>query len=151
MVRFGGTIALLALVLAPSPALGQIDLSGSWGAHWYHEDFPERIPGPELANFLGLPINESARQMGPQLGPFATDAARAPVSGARVAVHLSGASAAADLEERDTRSQKLLAIKNYISTYEQRERSGWTDVRIRPSTRPHVGGGSRRGSGRATC
>src|SRR5712692_10546108 len=61
MVRFSGTIALLALVLAPSAALAQIDLSGSWGAR-YHEDFAERIPGPELANFLGLPINESARQ-----------------------------------------------------------------------------------------
>src|SRR5438046_1681746 len=61
MVRFGRAIALVGLVLAPSAALAQIDLSGSWGAR-YHEDFPERIPGPELANFLGLPINESARQ-----------------------------------------------------------------------------------------
>ena len=63
MVRFGRAIALLGLVLAPSPALAQIDLSGSWSAR-YHEDFPERIPGPEIGDYLGLPINDAARLRG---------------------------------------------------------------------------------------
>src|SRR5205809_926138 len=42
--------------IVPSPG---IDLSGNW-APAVHEDQPERGPGPELVDFLGLPITESA-------------------------------------------------------------------------------------------
>src|SRR5690349_16530926 len=62
MGRRAQTIGLLTgIVLAASAARAQVDLTGSWGPR-YHEDFPERIPGPDLANFLGLPITEGARQ-----------------------------------------------------------------------------------------
>ena len=37
-----------------------VDLSGNW-APVIHEDFLERIPGPELANYAGLPITDGAR------------------------------------------------------------------------------------------
>jgi len=43
--------------IAASPGL---DLSGNW-APVFHEDQPERIPGPELVNYLGLPISDGAR------------------------------------------------------------------------------------------
>src|ERR1041384_1426867 len=50
-----------ALVLASAaPAAAQVDFSGQW-APVYHEDNPERIPGPELADYTGLPINDAAR------------------------------------------------------------------------------------------
>src|SRR5438093_1296266 len=52
---------LVVTALGASEARAQIDLSGSWAPR-YHEDFDERIPGPEIANFLGLPINDAARQ-----------------------------------------------------------------------------------------
>src|ERR1041385_8917469 len=52
---------LAALVIAcAAPAAAQVDFSGQW-APVYHEDNPERIPGPELADYTGLPINEAAR------------------------------------------------------------------------------------------
>ena len=38
----------------------QFDITGSYNA-MFHEDQPERIPGPSLGDYLGLPINESAR------------------------------------------------------------------------------------------
>ncbi len=38
----------------------QVDIAGVWQAR-VHEDFPERIPGPDLADYLGLPINDAAR------------------------------------------------------------------------------------------
>src|SRR5215469_2815757 len=38
-----------------------VDLSGNW-APVFHEDQPERIPGPELVNYLGLPITDGARE-----------------------------------------------------------------------------------------
>ncbi|MCU1335832.1 MAG: hypothetical protein JWO19_1413, partial [Bryobacterales bacterium] len=43
------------------PAFAQLDLSGIWGPT-FHEDNAERGPGPELVDFLGLPINAAARQ-----------------------------------------------------------------------------------------
>src|SRR3954467_2423109 len=51
---------LLFLVGASAPALAQVDFVGEWEAR-YHEDQPERIPGPPLGDYLGLPINEAAR------------------------------------------------------------------------------------------
>jgi hypothetical protein len=54
-------IAILSLVLALGiPAFAQVDLSGEW-APKFHEDQPERIPGPEIGDYLGIPINDAAR------------------------------------------------------------------------------------------
>lgn len=49
----------LALLFG-SPALAQTDLSGEWSAR-YHEDQEHRIPGPELGDYTGLPINDAGR------------------------------------------------------------------------------------------
>ena len=42
------------------PAFAQIDLSGQWGQRMY-EDEPERLPGPEIADYTGMPVNDAAR------------------------------------------------------------------------------------------
>jgi len=52
--------SILILVLAVVPAVAQIDLSGEWNP-MFHEDQPERIPGPEIGDYLGLPITDAAR------------------------------------------------------------------------------------------
>ena len=55
------TFALAFLILAAAtPALAQVDLSGTWATR-NHEDWMERWPGPDVADFAGLPINEDAR------------------------------------------------------------------------------------------
>jgi hypothetical protein len=46
--------------LATQPASAQADFAGSW-APLYHEDLPDRIPGPELGDYTGIPINDAAR------------------------------------------------------------------------------------------
>ena len=56
---FGALTLLLAGVTA-QPVWAQVDMAGEWVAR-YHEDQPERIPGPDLGDYLGLPINDSAR------------------------------------------------------------------------------------------
>ena len=48
---------VLILVMALVPAFAQIDLSGEWNPV-FHEDQPERIPGPEIGDYLGLPITD---------------------------------------------------------------------------------------------
>jgi hypothetical protein len=53
----------LLFMLWISPAFAQADFAGNW-APIYHEDFPERIPGPELGDYMGIPINDAARLRG---------------------------------------------------------------------------------------
>src|SRR5688500_2396504 len=60
--------AVVAIMSAAAPASAQADLSGVWQPR-YHEDLPERIPGPELRDYLGLPINDAARQFADSWDP----------------------------------------------------------------------------------
>jgi hypothetical protein len=59
----GGRLAALLLllgILSCVPAFAQVDFSGEWAPRFY-EDQPERVPGPELGDYLGLPINDASR------------------------------------------------------------------------------------------
>src|SRR4029453_2250039 len=58
-VRLARSAAALLLGGA-APAAAEVDFSGQW-APVYHEDNAERIPGPELGDYTGLPINDAAR------------------------------------------------------------------------------------------
>jgi hypothetical protein len=49
------------LVCAMAPAFAQVDISGQWAAR-VHEDQPHRVPGAELGDYTGLPINAADRQ-----------------------------------------------------------------------------------------
>jgi hypothetical protein len=53
--RQAGAVCCLFLLGLTVPAFGQVDFSGNW-APLYHEDFPERIPGPELGDYMGIPM-----------------------------------------------------------------------------------------------
>jgi hypothetical protein len=53
----------LLITLWSAPGFAQADFAGNW-APIYHEDFPERIPGPELGDYMGIPINDAARLRG---------------------------------------------------------------------------------------
>jgi hypothetical protein len=54
-------LTLIAIIATASAGLqAQVDFAGEW-APVYHEDAPERIPGPELGDYMGLPLNDAAR------------------------------------------------------------------------------------------
>src|SRR5215471_17224910 len=55
-----GVLLLPLLVAGSRSALAQVDFSGEWAPR-FHEDQPERVPGPPLGDYLGLPINDAAR------------------------------------------------------------------------------------------
>src|SRR3990170_939386 len=64
------TVAVMVAVPLVAPVSAQlggagvgVDLSGEW-AGIFHEEQPERGPGPELGDYLGLPINDAARLHG---------------------------------------------------------------------------------------
>src|SRR5881396_1363181 len=58
MKTFGACFVLV--LIASAPVAAQVDFSGEWAPR-FHEDQPERVPGPELGDYLGLPINDAAR------------------------------------------------------------------------------------------
>ncbi len=54
---------LASLALAAGVANAQVDFSGEW-APLYHEDAADRIPGPEIGDYMALPLNDAARMRG---------------------------------------------------------------------------------------
>ena len=140
-------LSLIPLALVAVPLQAQfagsfnaspgVDLSGNW-APLFHEDGLERGQGPELVNYLGLPITDGARQWA-----LAWDASRLTVPEHECQVHVAPYIYRGPLnlhiwEERDPKSQRVIAIKQYISTYEQ-NRTIWLDGRPHPpDIAPHT-------------
>jgi cyclase len=127
---FGTAGAALLLASTLAPLWGQDELSGEWSP-LHHEDYNERIPGPDLGDFAGLPINDSARAFAE-----AWDASRLTLQEHQCRVHVSpyiyhGPLHLRIWEEKDPFTQQVIAIKNYISTYEQ-TRTIWMDGRPHP-------------------
>jgi len=131
MTRTYAVSAALALALVwASPARGQADMDGTWQPR-YHEDQPERIPGPELRDYLGLPVNDAARQFADSWDP-----GRITLPEEQCRVHVSpyiyrGPTNLRIWEEKHPKTQDVLAIKHYHSTYEQ-TRTIYMDGRPHP-------------------
>jgi hypothetical protein len=135
-------LASAFLVVAVKSAHAQADMSGVWqsrsaGAN-YFEDQAERGPGPELGDYLGLPISDAARQFADSWDP-----SRITLPEEQCRVHVSPYIYRGPLnlriwEEKDPKTQNLIAIKHYISTYEQ-TRTIWMDGRPHPGPNaPHT-------------
>jgi glyoxylase-like metal-dependent hydrolase (beta-lactamase superfamily II) len=119
----------VALLFAATGAAQDL-FDGEWSP-LHHEDFNERIPGPDLGDFAGLPINDSARAFAESW-----DASRLTLQEHQCRVHVSpyiyhGPLHLRIWEEKDPFTQQVIAIKNYISTYEQ-TRTIWMDGRPHP-------------------
>ena len=114
-----------------------------------HEDDQDRGPGPDLGDYTGLPINDAAR-----LFAESWDASRLTLQEHQCRVHVApyifhGPLRLRIWEEKDPETQQVVAIKHYISTYEQ-TRTIWMDGRPHPSAfaPAHVHGIFDRGVGR---
>lgn len=120
------------------PAFAQVDFTGVWAPRIADEDNPERLAGPSLVEFLGLPINDQARQWG-----LAYKSSRLSLQEHICQVHVvsyihRGPLAVRIWEERDPVTHQLIAIHEAISTYEQ-HRVIWMDGRPHPSPNaPHT-------------
>jgi hypothetical protein len=126
------------LFLSSAPASAQIDFTGVWNGNTNAEDGPERAAGPSLVEFVGLPINDQARQWGLAYRP-----GRLSLPEHQCQVHVvhyihRGPFAARIWEERDPVTHQLIAIHEAINTYEQK-RTIWMDGRPHPSPNaPHT-------------
>ncbi len=136
--RIAIPLVLLAIVLSSVPASAQVILAGNWIPYRTHEDEQDRGPGPDLGDYLGIPINNAGR-----LFAESWDASRLTLREHQCRVHVAPYIFRGPLnlriwEEKDPETQQVVAIKNYISTYEQ-TRTIWMDGRPHPSAyAPHT-------------
>src|SRR5438067_7162487 len=120
----------LATVMLTLPAFAQVDPSGEWAPR-FHEDQPERIPGPEIGDYLGLPINDAAR-----LRADSWDASLLTLPEHQCKPHPADYSprGPANLritKEVDKESQEIIAFHTHIS-WQAPERTIWMDGREHP-------------------
>lgn len=120
-------ISLLAL--SAFSAQAEINFSGVWVGN-YSEDFPDRLPGPELGDYGGLPINDAVR-----LRAQSWSASLIALPEYQCRVHPSDyASSFANIriwETRDPISEQLIAIHIQHFAWQTR-RTIWMDGREHP-------------------
>ena len=105
-----GSFLLAAMLVSSIPASAQIDFTGVWNGNTNAEDGPERAAGPSLVEFVGLPINDQARQWGLAYRP-----GRLSLLEHQCQVHVvhyihRGPFGARVWEERDPVTHELIAI-----------------------------------------
>jgi hypothetical protein len=125
-----GIAAIWVMVALPGSAFAQIDMNGVW-APIFHEDQPERVPGPEVGDYAGLPINDAAR-----LRADAWDASLLTLPEHQCKPHPStyGFRGVGNLRLRfdfDDATQRLIKINTQIQWMEQK-REIWMDGRPHP-------------------
>jgi hypothetical protein len=125
LVLFIFQAALLA-----RPAAAQMDPSGDWSPR-FDEDWEERIPGPEIGDYLGIPINAAGR-----LRADSWDAALVELPENQCRAHGSdygwrGPSNLHIWKEVDRATQKVIAYHTHLSAYGA-EQTIWMDGRPHP-------------------
>ena len=126
-------LAIATILLFGAPAFAQVDFTGFWTATTNWEDGPERVQGPSLVEFLGLPINDQARQWG-----LAYRSSRLSILEHQCQVHVvsyihRGPFQSRIWEERDPVTHQLVAIRQAITNYGQaaNDLDGWTAAPFR--------------------
>jgi hypothetical protein len=129
-MRFPLGIALVITMFLSLPAFAQMDPSGEWAPR-FHEDQLERLAGPDIGDYLGLPINDAARLRGDSW-----DASLLTLPEHQCKPHPAdyGPRGPANLriwKEVDKDSQQLIAYHTHIS-WQAPERTIWMDGREHP-------------------
>ena len=125
----GGTLLILAGFTC-MPLSAQIDLAGEWAPR-FHEDQPERIPGPDIGDYLGLPITAAAR-----MRADSWDASLLTLPEHQCKPHPSdygmrGPANTRIWKEVDTATQQTIAWHTHLS-WQAPERTIWMDGRPHP-------------------
>src|SRR6187455_527477 len=123
-------VCALFVIGVASPAAAQVDLSGMW-APIFHEDQVERIPGPDVGDYAGLPINDALR-----MRADSWDASLLTLPEHQCKPHPStyGFRGVGNLRitaEVDDKTQSIVKLHTHIQWQEQR-RDIWMDGRPHP-------------------
>jgi hypothetical protein len=143
----GGVVGFLLAAmttLGSGSAIAQVSLAGDWTT-LFHEDQPERVPGPELGDYLGLPISVAARMYADAWKPSRiTEPEQQCRAHAAPYIH-RGPDQFRLWEEKDPTSQDVVAIKIFVNTFAQTQ-TIYMDGRPHPSElAPHTWQGFKTG------
>jgi hypothetical protein len=123
--------SVLALAVTAAPALAQADFTGQW-APIYQEDPIERVPGPELGDYTGLPLNDAARLRADSWHPDRISVVQEyqcrPHSSD---YNLRGLAPLRITADYDPQTQRIVAFHTYMGAY-QNERTIHLDGRPHP-------------------
>ena len=121
----------IAVTLLAVPVCAQVDFTGEW-APAYHEDGPERLPGPELGDYMGIPLSDAGRLRADsydadrmsvvteyQCRPHSSDYGMRGLGNLRVT------------REIDAATQNLVAFRTYMPAWGS-QRTIWMDGRPHP-------------------
>jgi len=139
IVLFTGTLRGQAPQIPPAPSAQApaIDLSGYWGPV-LHEDFMERGPGSELADYGGIPLNEAGRLWALSYDPSRVTLRHHQCEAYTTAYQMRALGNFRIWEERDPYTQILVAIHLWAQTTEG-HRVIWMDGRPHPPAwAPHT-------------
>ena len=131
-------LLLVGALLCSRPAFAQFDFAGQW-VPLFHEDYPDRLPGPELGDYTGLPINDAARLRADswdadrisvvseyQCRPHGADYSMRGLSNMRIEAVI------------DPATQQQLAWRTRMN-FQEMERTIWLDGRAHPGPNaPHT-------------
>jgi cyclase len=129
--------ACALLVSAAGPVAADVDLSGNW-APLYHEEFPERIPGPEIGDYLGLPLTDAARAKAHAWSASLLTLPEHQCKPHPVGYGFRGPSNMRIQQEVDRQTQAIVKITIYLM-WMQQYREVWMDGRPHPPAyAPHT-------------
>ena len=136
--RLAVSFLLPILLLAAARSVhAQMDPSGEWAPRFDEDQF-ERIPGPEIGDYVGIPINQAARLRGD-----AWDATLIELPENQCREHGAdygwrGPSNLSIWKEVDPASQQVIAYHTHLSAYGA-EQTIWMDGRLHPPAyAPHT-------------
>jgi hypothetical protein len=131
-------LLVLAITLAVvTPASAQINLVGYWNPI-FDEDWLERLPGPDVGDYAGLPITDAARK---RANTWEASLLTLPEHQCKPHPSTYGFRGIGQLriwEDRNPQTQQLVKLHTYIQWQEQ-HREIWMDGRPHPSElEPHT-------------
>jgi len=122
---------LLGAIIAPV-FQAQAGIAGYW-APIFHEDFEERIPGPEAGDYAGLPINDALRLRGDTWQSGLLNVPEHQCKPHPSTYGFRGVGNLRILEEIDTAAtQELIALHTHIE-WQAQKRTIWMDGRDHPN------------------
>ncbi len=146
----GSSFLLSAMALWNVPAAAQVDLSGNWASR-HHQDWQDRAPGPDVVDYLGLPLNAEGRAKALSYTASVLSLPERQCLYYTPTYLVIGPAPFRMWEESDPITGRTLAWK--IGGFIDRApiASGWMDGRILRSMRRMPLAGSQRVCGKVTC
>jgi len=127
---FPRCLLLFVTLLCSSPSFAQIDLVGEW-TPLFHEDNHDRLDGPHIGDYAGIPLNDAARMMADSWDADILSVPEHQCQPHPADYAIRGPADMSISKEVDRTTHQLIALHTYI-WWQAQERTIWMDGRPHP-------------------